>query len=148
MTGDAPPPGLVLAVPGDGLLEAVGEARPRAPAGESRHLVRRADVTVDLPEPLRHMHLRRARVADGLEHEVGDLGHRDVDARRDVDHLARERVERSVDQRLDRLGVVVDVEPVAARVPVAVDRQRDAGERLRDEARHDLLRDAGAARSC
>ena len=49
------------------------------------------------------------------------------------------RVDRRVDQRLDRLGVVVDVEPVAARVAVAVNRQRGAGERLRDEARHDLL---------
>ena len=44
------------------------------------------------------------------------------------------------DDRLDRLGVVVDVEPVAARVPVAVDRQRLARERLRDEARDHLLR--------
>ena len=44
------------------------------------------------------------------------------------------------DDRLDRLGVVVHVEPVAARVAVAVDRQRLVGERLRDEARDHLLR--------
>ena len=33
-------------------------------------------------------------------------------------------VERRLDHRLDRLRVVVDVQPVARRVPVAVDRQR------------------------
>ena len=36
----------------------------------------------------------------------------------------RDRVDVRRDDRLDRLGVVVDVEPVAARVAVAVDRQR------------------------
>ena len=97
--------------------------RARQP-GESGHLVRRADVAVDLSEPLRDVHLRRLRLADALEHEIGDVGHRDVDARGDVDDLARELVDRRLDQRLDRLGVVVDVEPVAARVPVAVNRQR------------------------
>ena len=54
-------------------------------------------------------------------------------------HLARDRVDRRLDHRLDRLGVVEHVEPVARRMPVAVDRQRLVGERLRDEARHDLL---------
>ena len=44
------------------------------------------------------------------------------------------------DDRLDRLGVVVHVEPVAARMPVAVDRQQLVLQRLRDEARDHLLR--------
>ena len=48
----------------------------------------------------------------------------DVDPGRDVHDLAGEHVDVRRDDRLDRLGVVVDVEPVAARVPVAVDRQR------------------------
>ena len=139
VTENAPPPGLVLAVPGHRLLETVGEARPRAPARQLGHLVRRADVAVDLPEPLGDVHLGRARVADRVEHQIGDVRHGDVDPRRDVHDLAREPVDRRVDQRLDRLGVVVDVEPVPARVPVAVNRQRRAGERLGDEARHDLL---------
>ena len=65
---------------------------------------------------------------------------RDVDAGRDVDDLAGERVDVGGDDRLDRLGVVVHVEPVAARVAVTVDRQRFPGQRLGDEARHDLLR--------
>ena len=49
-------------------------------------------------------------------------------------------VQRRGDERLDRGRGVVDVEPVAARVTVPVDRQRLAHERLRDESRHDLLR--------
>ena len=82
-------------------------------------------MAVDLAEPLGDVHLgRRRRFADGIEHEVGDLGDGDVDAGRDVHDLPGDVVDRRVDQRLDRLGVVVDVEPVAARVPVAVDRQR------------------------
>ena len=62
--------------------------------------------------------------ADRREHRVGDVADRDVDPRGDVHDLAGERVDVGRDDRLDRLGVVVDVEPVAARVPVAVDRQR------------------------
>ena len=46
------PPGLVLAVPGDRLLEPALEARPRPPAGQPLELVGRADVAVDLAEPL------------------------------------------------------------------------------------------------
>ena len=78
--------------------------------------------------------------ADRCQHRVGHVAHRDVDPGRDVHDLAGKRVDVRSDDRLDRLGVVVDVEPVAARVPVAVDRQRLARERLRDEARDHLLR--------
>jgi hypothetical protein len=81
-------------------------------------------VTVNLSGPLRHVHRQRRRLADGFEHRLGDARHRDVDAGRQVDHLARDAVDVGRDDRLDALGVVVDVEPVAARVPVAVDRQR------------------------
>src|SRR5206468_10912392 len=49
---DAPPPGLIVAVPGDGALEAVLERRARAPAEDPLGLAGRADVTVDLPGPL------------------------------------------------------------------------------------------------
>ncbi len=69
-----------------------------------------------------------------------DLRDRDVDARRDVEHLAGDAVDVGGDHGLDRLGVVVDVEPVARGVPVAVDGQRLVRERLRDEARDHLLR--------
>ena len=55
-------------------------------------------------------------------------------------HLACDRVDVGLDDRLDRLGVVVDVEPVAAGVAVAVHRQRLVRERLGDEPRDHLLR--------
>ena len=50
------------------------------------------------------------------QHRLGDVVDRDVDACRHVHDLARDRVDVGGDDRLDRLGVVVHVEPVAARV--------------------------------
>ena len=43
---------------------------------------------VDLAGPLVDVHLQVARLAELVEDEVGDLGDGDVDAGRDVDHLA------------------------------------------------------------
>ena len=65
--------------------------------------------------------------------------HVDVDARRDVQHLARDALERRLDDRRDRLGGVLDVQPVAARAAAAVHRQRPVLQRRGDEARDDLL---------
>jgi hypothetical protein len=96
-------------------------------------------VPVDLAEPLLDEDGLRVD-PDGRDHRLGDVADGDVDPGRDVDDLASEPVDVRRDDRLDRLGVVVDVEPVAGRVPVPVDRQRLAGERLRDEARDHLLR--------
>ena len=86
--------------------------------------------------------------ADRREHRVGHITNGDVDPGRDVDHLAGETVDVGRDDGLDRLGVVVDIEPVARGVAVAVDRQRLTRERLRDEARGSPSPDAVAARSC
>ena len=115
---DAPPPGLVLAVPGDRPLEPVVEAVARAPAGQ-RAPSCRSSRCGGRPGPGRSATCTfvASGFADRVEHEVGDLGDRDVDAGRDVHDLAGDRVERRVDQRLDRLARVVDVQPVAARVP-------------------------------
>ena len=55
-------------------------------------------------------------------------------------HLAGDVSMRRGDDRLDRLGVVLDVEPVAARVPVAVDRQRLAASACVMKRGIDLLR--------
>ena len=137
--GQSPPPHLVLAVPLDRLLQALLEAGSRAPAGQALELVGRADVPVDLAEPLVDEDDLGVG-ADGREHRVGHVAYGDVDPGGDVDDLAGEHVDVGGDDRLDRLGVVVDVEPVAGGVPVAVDRQRLARERLGDEARDHLLR--------
>ena len=65
------------------------ERRARTPAEQPLGLVGRADVPVDLAEPLGHVRFSdaacRARRA-----RVGDVGHRDVDPGRDVEHLARD----------------------------------------------------------
>ena len=63
------------------------DVRARQPVSRSR-LVGRADVAVDLAEPLRHVRLQSARLAEAVEHEVGDVRDGDVDAGRDVDDLA------------------------------------------------------------
>ena len=50
---DPPPPHLIFAVPRDGARETFLERRARAPAGQTLHLVRRADVAVDLARAAR-----------------------------------------------------------------------------------------------
>ena len=114
----------------------------RTPACQGRQLVGRADVPVHWIEPLFHVNHPGVR-PDRLEHEPSHVPDGDVHAGRHVHDLADHGIQRRRDDRLDRLGVVVDVEPVATRMPVSVHGQRLAGERLRDEARHDLLRMPG-----
>jgi hypothetical protein len=68
-------------------------------------------VPVDLTQPL----LDEDDVVVGahsVQNGVGDVADGDVDPGRDVDDLAGEPVDVGSDDRLDRLGVVVDVEPV------------------------------------
>ena len=113
---------------------------PRSPPEQPLRLLRRADVPRHLARPLGDVLLQRRRLAAQLQHEVGDLRHRRVPPRRDVDHLAVHRRRVRLDHRLDRLRVVLDVEPVTARRPVTVHRQRLTGQRLEDEARDHLLR--------
>ena len=137
---DRPPPGLVLAVPGDRPLEPVSKSvRARQPVSRSSLSVEPMCRST-WPEPLLDVDdpgvasrrasstSRRCRATE-MSTPVATFSTSPATA----------SIGASID-RLDRLGVVVDVEPVAAGVPVAVDRQRLAVERLRDEARHDLLR--------
>src|ERR671919_198984 len=116
---------------------------PRSRAGQPLRFLGGADVAVHLTRPLRRVHLERARPADAVEDEVGDLGDGDVAPGRNVHDLPGHGIRVARDERLDRLGVVLDVEPVAARVTVAVDRERLVPERPRDEARGHLLRGLG-----
>src|SRR5438045_3497849 len=72
---------------------------PGPPGGQLGDLRGRADVTVDLTEPLLDVHLQRGRLAEQVEHPVGDLRDGDVDARGDVQHLAGDAVDRRLDDR-------------------------------------------------
>ncbi len=69
---DASPPCLVVAVPGHRPLETVGERRPCSPPRQPLELLGRPDVAVDLAGALGDVLLGRARIADGVEDEIGD----------------------------------------------------------------------------
>ena len=121
---NALPPSLILAVPRDSALEPLVEGRARAPARQRERLLGRADVAVDLSGPLGHVLLQRraacrARRAPGRRSRSRRCRFR---WRRSAPRPRR--VERRLDDRLDRLGVVVHEEPVARCVAVAVNRQR------------------------
>ena len=145
---DAAPPGLVLAVPRDGPLEPVLEPI------DARQPVRRSSLSV---EPMwRSTCPGRSSTwttsASGLPTASSTSSAISATVMSiPVATLTTSPATRSSGASISASiasACVVDVEPVAARVAVAVDRQRLPGERLRDEAGHDLLRDAGAARSC
>src|SRR5947209_13848224 len=94
---DRSPPRLIVAIPRDGALQALFEPGPRGPAEQPLGLLGRADVAVDLAQPLGDVTDEMRRLAEGLEHERGDVGDGDVDAGRDVQHLAGDRLDRRVD---------------------------------------------------
>src|SRR5215207_8091587 len=98
---DRPPPGLVLAVPGDGALQPVLETRPRPPAEQALGPVGRADVPAHLAGTLLDVLAQRRRPAEDLQNPLRNLGDCDVDPGRDVDRLACDYVDRRLDARLD-----------------------------------------------
>src|SRR5207247_7400575 len=89
-----PPPGLIVAVPRDGALEAVLERRARAPAEQPLGLVDGAEMTVDLARPLVDEELQLGRLAEHLQDGVGDVPDGDVDAGRNVDRLPGDVLDR------------------------------------------------------
>src|SRR6266566_4353527 len=100
---DPPPPHLIFAVPRDGARETFLERRARPPAGQALHLVRGADVPVDLAGTLGDERLQRRRLPHRLEYRVRDVRDGNVDTRRHVQDLARHVLERRRDHGLDRL---------------------------------------------
>ena len=97
-------------------------------------------MAVDLPRPIVDVGLERGRLAQQIQDHVGDLLDRLVHAGGDVDRLALDLLQRHLAGLRDRLGRVEHVQPVAAGLAVAVDRQLLVGQRLDDEARDHLLR--------
>ena len=77
--------------------------RARQPTS-SRRLVGRADVAVDLARPVGHVRDQGARLAEAVADALGDALDVDVDPGRDVQHLARDALERRADDRRDRLA--------------------------------------------
>jgi len=135
---DMLPPSLMLEVPLDGLLDAVLEFRLRLPA-ELRVDLRRVDgvaavVALAVSDVLDEVFGVAELLEDGLD-DV-DVGALIVAA--DVVDLADAAL---LQDQVDGMAVVLDVEPVADVLAVAVDRQLLVGQRVDDHQRDELLRE-------
>src|SRR5437879_6641299 len=82
--------------------------------------------------------LQRRGLARQLEHEVGDLLNRTLDAGPDVVRLALAAL---LENEVDRATVIVDVQPLASVLRRRVERQLAVVERVREEERNHLLRE-------
>ena len=135
---DAHPPVAMLEVPFDRLLDAVLELRLRLPA-EFRVDLRRVDgiaavVALAVGDVLDEVFGLAELLEDGLD-DV-DVGALIVAA--DVVDLADAAL---LQDQVDGMAVVLDVEPVADVLAVAVDRQLLVGQRVDDHQRDELLRE-------
>lgn len=135
---DAHPPVAVLEVPLDRLLDAVLEFRLRLPA-ELRVDLRRVDgvaavVALAVGDVLDEVFGLAELLEDGLD-DV-DVGALIVAA--DVVDLADAAL---LQDQVDGMAVILDVEPVADVLAVAVDRQLLVGQRVDDHQRDELLRE-------
>ena len=135
---DAHPPVTVLEVPLDRLLDAVLEFRLRLPA-ELRVDFRRVDgvaavVALAVGDVLDEVFGLAELLEDGLD-DV-DVGALIVAA--DVVDLADAAL---LQDQVDGMAVILDVEPVADVLAVAVDRQLLVGQRVDDHQRDELLRE-------
>ena len=135
---DAHPPVTVLEVPLDGLLDAVLELRLRLPAELCVDL-RRVDgvaavVALAVGDVLDEVFGLAELLEDGLDHV--DVGALIVAA--DVVDLADASL---LQDQVDGMAVILDVEPVADVLAVAVDRQLLVGQRVDDHQRDELLRE-------
>lgn len=135
---DAHPPVAVLEVPLDRLLDAVLEFRLRLPA-ELRVDLRRVDgvaavVALAVGDVLDEVFGLAELLEDGLD-DV-DVGALIVTA--NVVDLANAAL---LQDQVDGMAVILDVEPVANILAVAVDRQLLIGQRVDDHQRDELLRE-------
>ena len=107
-----------------------------APAELFAQLRRVEQVAAIVARPVGDDRLQRLRLVRQLEHGVGDLVDRLLDARADVVRLADSPV---CEHELDRTAVVEHVQPLAPVLRRGVERQRVVVERVRDEERDHLL---------
>src|SRR4029079_12669750 len=74
-----------------------------------------------------------------LQHCVCDFEYAPMSLSADVDNLATDAGDRSVNQRVQRLAMIFNIEPVSRHLTVAVHGQRLPENHTRDEARHPLF---------
>src|SRR5581483_5492199 len=132
------PPAALSRVPVHRLAHSVGEVDVRFPAELAPQLGGVEQVAPVVPRAVRDDRLQRLRLPRQLEHRVGDLLDRLLDAAADVVRLADAP---AVEDELDRAAVVADVQPLAFVPGRCVQRQLDVVERVRDEERDHLLRE-------
>src|SRR5262249_1941526 len=129
---DRPPPRLVLPVPADGGREPGVEVLARRPA-ERRQLRRVERVAPIVARAIRHRCDERRRPPDERQNPVREIDVLHLVAAADVVDLARHPL---VDQQVDAAAVILDVQPVALVLAVAVERHRNAVDQVGDEQRN------------
>ena len=135
---DMLPPSLMLEVPLDGLLDAVLELRLRFPA-EFRVDFRRVDsVTAVVAFAVGDVLDEVFGLAELLEDGLDDVDVGALIVAADVVDLADAAL---LQDQVDGMAVVLDIEPVADVLAVAVDRQLLVGQRVDDHQRDELLRE-------
>ena len=132
---DRPPPALVLPVPRDRLGEPLVEGRARPPPDglELRRVERVAPIVA---RSIGHGPDQARGLAHELQDPAGQVGVLHLVAAADVIDLAGDA---ALDEQVHRAAVIVHVQPVALVLPVAVERDRDVVDEVRDEERNDLL---------
>lgn len=135
---DAHPPVAVLEVPLDGLLDAVLELRLRLPA-EFRVYLRRVDgVAAVMALTVGDVLDEIFRLAELLENGLDNIDVGALIVAADVVDLADAAL---LQDQVDGVAVILDVEPVADVLAVAVDWQLLVRQRVDDHQRDELLRE-------
>ena len=146
---DRLPPGLVVEIPLDGFLNAVGESGLRQPA----------QLIVDLGGVDGVAHVVALAVGHKGDQRLG-LSQRVADELYDIEilhlvvaaHVVDLALGALADDEIDRAAVILDIQPVAHILARSVDRQRLVVQRVCDHERDKLLREVigavvvGAAR--
>lgn len=134
---DAHPPVAVLKIPLNRLLDAVFELRLRLPA-EFRVDFRRVDrVAAVVALAVRHVLDEVLALAEFLQDRLDDIDVRALIVAADVVDLADAAL---LQNEVDGMAVVLDIEPVADILAVAVNRQLLVRKRVDDHQRDELFR--------
>src|SRR5215213_3779158 len=133
------PPRFIVTIPANGALESFFEAEFRLPINELLQFRRVGSVSKHLSGAAADKLYLAVAWPHRAQHCFGDFQHAAMSFRADVDYLSAYGRDRSVNQRIQRLAVIFDIEPVSGGLAITVNRQRFAQEHARDESRHGLF---------
>lgn len=135
---DAHPPVAVLKIPLNRLLDAVFELRLRLPAEFVVNLRRVDGVTAVMALAVRDVLNQVLALAEFLEDGLDDIDIRAFIVSADVVDFADTAL---LQDEVDGMAVILDIEPVADILAIAVDRQLLVGQRIDDHQRNELFRE-------